>query len=151
MHKRSLDEAVAGNSEFAIERELPTPKNKTKEIVLFILASIVTWGIGTQVAFNYQRMTSTAVTTALFSARHNPQIQAIFGNYLDFSSPLTWISGEASNLHGKVDLSFNVKGNGSTGKLFLKSRRQGSGENAKWVTSEFYVLTDDGKKIELSL
>ncbi|KAJ1680002.1 cytochrome oxidase assembly protein 1 [Spiromyces aspiralis] len=155
---RNLDNAVASNPAFTIERELPTPKSYKREVTLFLIAAIATWGIGTTLAFNYQRFTSSAVTTILFSARHNPEIQKVFGNYLNFTSIFPWISGEVSNLQGIVDVSFRVKGdNGATGQLVFLSRRIGKGNDAKWVTEKFYIDVDgsapQGQKhqIELSL
>ncbi|KAI9502819.1 cytochrome oxidase assembly protein 1, partial [Coemansia spiralis] len=123
-----------------IERELPGPKSHKREVAIFVAVAAVTWGLGSVVAFNYQRMTSTPVTAALFTARHNDEVREKFGGQLNFTSTFPWISGDISHLKGVVEIEFDVVGDkGVVGHLVLKSRRQSSNQNGEWATTEFYV------------
>ncbi|KAJ1965717.1 cytochrome oxidase assembly protein 1 [Dipsacomyces acuminosporus] len=140
--------ANSKNPDFAIERDLPGPKSHKKEIGIFIAVAAVTWGLGTIIAFNYQRMTSTPVTAALFTARHNKQVREVFGSQLNFASSFPWISGDISHLKGFVNVEFDVVGDkGVAGRLVLKSRRAGK-QNGEWQTQDFYVSTPDGLRID---
>ncbi|ORX73841.1 DUF1783-domain-containing protein, partial [Linderina pennispora] len=131
-----------------VERELPEPKSRKKEISIFVAVAAVTWGLGTIIAFNYQRMTSTPVTAALFTARHNDEIREVFGTQLNFTSAFPWISGDISHLKGFVDVEFNVVGSkGVKGHLVLRSRRIGK-QNGEWETQEFYVRAPDGRVVD---
>ncbi|KAI8324642.1 DUF1783-domain-containing protein [Martensiomyces pterosporus] len=145
---RTWEAANAKNPEFAIERDLPGPKSRKKEVGIFIAVAAVTWGLGSIIAFNYQRMTSTPVTAALFTARHSSEIREAFGSQLNFTSAFPWISGDISHLKGFVDVEFDVVGDkGIVGHLVLRSRRIGK-QNGEWRTLEFYVSTPDGRKID---
>ncbi|KAJ1950298.1 cytochrome oxidase assembly protein 1 [Linderina macrospora] len=140
-------EATARNPAFAVERDLPGPKSRKKEIAIFVGVAAVTWGVSTLVAFNYQRMTSTPVTAALFTARHNDEIREVFGTQLNFASAFPWISGDISHLKGFVDVEFDVVGTkGVQGHLVLRSRRIGR-QNGEWETQEFYVRAPDGRTV----
>ncbi|KAJ2617605.1 cytochrome oxidase assembly protein 1 [Coemansia sp. RSA 1365] len=148
--QRTWEDAHAKNPAFAIERELPVPKSRKREFGIFVAVAAVTWGLGTVIAFNYQRMTSTPVTAALFTARHNEGVCKAFGKHLNFASAFPWISGDISHLKGFVDVEFDVIGDKDVvGHLVLKSRRVGK-QNGEWHTVEFYVTTPDGHKIDCS-
>ncbi|KAJ2712953.1 cytochrome oxidase assembly protein 1 [Coemansia spiralis] len=145
---RAWEDAHAKNPAFAIERELRPPKSRRREFAIFVAFAAVTWGLGSVVAFNYQRMTSTPVTAALFTARHNDEVCRVLGTHLNFQSAFPWIEGSISHLKGFVDVAFDVAGDkGVGGRLVLKSRRTGK-QNGEWHTVEFYVAMPDGTKID---
>ncbi|KAJ2221832.1 cytochrome oxidase assembly protein 1 [Coemansia sp. RSA 485] len=145
---RSWQEANAKNPAFAIERDLPGPKSRKREIGIFVAVAAITWGLGTVIAFNYQRMTSTPVTAALFTARHNDEIKRELGSQLNFTSAFPWISGDISHLKGFVEVEFDVVGSkGVVGRLVLKSKRKGN-QSGEWHTVDFYVSLPDGRRID---
>ncbi|KAJ1666933.1 cytochrome oxidase assembly protein 1 [Coemansia sp. RSA 1813] len=147
--QQTWEAANAKNPAFAVERELPLPKSHKREIAIFVVVAAVTWGLGSVVAFNYQRMTSTPVTAALFTARHNEKVREVLGSQLNFTSAFPWISGDISHLKGVVDFEFDVTGSkGVVGRLVLKSRRLSSSQNGEWKTIEFYVEMPDGRRID---
>ncbi|KAJ2779082.1 hypothetical protein H4R18_004210 [Coemansia javaensis] len=147
---QTWEAAHAKNPAFAIERELPAPKSRRREIAIFVAVAAVTWGVGCVVAFNYQRMTSTPVTAALFTARHNDEVCRVLGRQLRFASAFPWISGDISHLKGFVDVEFAVVGDlGVPGRLILKSRRAAR-QNGEWHTTEFCVVAADGRRIDCS-
>ncbi|KAJ1645494.1 cytochrome oxidase assembly protein 1 [Coemansia asiatica] len=140
--------ANAKNPAFAIERDLPGPKSRKREIGIFVAVAAITWGLGTVIAFNYQRMTSTPVTAALFTARHNDEIKQELGSQLNFTSAFPWISGDISHLKGFVEVEFDVVGSkGIVGRLVLNSRRKGN-QSGEWQTVDFYVSLPDGRRID---
>ncbi|KAJ2665393.1 cytochrome oxidase assembly protein 1 [Coemansia sp. RSA 1200] len=149
--QQTWEAAHANNPAFAVARELPPPKSHKREIGIFVVVAAVTWGLGSVIAFNYQRMTSTPVTAALFTARHNEGVCEAFGGQLSFTSAFPWISGDISHLKGVVDVEFDVVGSKEIrGHLVLKSRRISSNQNGEWKTIEFYVETPEGHKIDCS-
>ncbi|KAJ2719733.1 cytochrome oxidase assembly protein 1 [Coemansia sp. Benny D115] len=146
--ERTWETANSKNPAFAVERELPAPKSWKREIGIFVAVSVVTWGVGTAIAFNYQKMTSTPVTAALFTARHNDEVREVLGSQLNFTSAFPWISGDISHLKGFVEVEFDVVGSkGVVGRLVLKSRRIGN-QSGEWQTVDFYIMTPDGTKID---
>ncbi|KAJ2007142.1 cytochrome oxidase assembly protein 1 [Coemansia thaxteri] len=148
MAQHEWEAAHSKNPAFAVERDLPSPKNRRRELGIFLVFAVVTWGGGSIIAFNYQRMTSTPVTAALFTARHKDEVREVLGSQLAFTSAFPWISGDISHLKGFVDVSFDVVGDKSQpGRLVLKSRRTGK-QNGEWTTTEFYILMPDGRKID---
>ncbi|KAJ2517106.1 cytochrome oxidase assembly protein 1 [Coemansia sp. RSA 2049] len=149
--QQTWEAAHANNPAFAVARELPPPKSHKREIGIFVVVAAVTWGLGSVIAFNYQRMTSTPVTAALFTARHNEGVREAFGGQLSFTSAFPWISGDISHLKGVVDVEFDVVGSKEVrGHLVLKSRRITSNQNGEWKTIEFYVETPEGHRIDCS-
>ncbi|KAJ2340771.1 cytochrome oxidase assembly protein 1 [Coemansia erecta] len=148
---QTWEAAHAKNPAFAVERELPLPRSRKRELGIFVAVAAVTWGLGTIIAFNYQRMTSTPVTAALFTARHNEDVVRELGRQLNFTSSFPWISGDISHLKGFVDADFDVVGDkGIVGHLVLKSRRTGK-QNGEWHTVEFYVRMPDGRKLDCNV
>ncbi|KAJ2559166.1 cytochrome oxidase assembly protein 1 [Coemansia sp. RSA 1933] len=149
--QQTWEAANAKNPAFAIERELPLPKSNKREIAIFAVVAAVTWGLGSVIAFNYQRISSTPVTAALFTARHNEEVREAFGTQLNFTSAFPWISGKVTHLKGIVDVNFDVVGSkGVVGRLVLISRRPSNSQNGEWKTMDFYVETPDGHRIDCS-
>ncbi|KAJ1852154.1 hypothetical protein LPJ73_002881 [Coemansia sp. RSA 2703] len=145
---QTWEAANSKNPAFAIERELEGPKSRKREIGLFVAVAAVTWGLGSVIAFNYQRMSSTPVTAALYTARHNDEVKRVLGQQLNFTSAFPWISGDISHLKGFVEIEFDVVGDkGVTGRLVLKSRRVGN-QSGEWKTVEFCIVLPDGRRID---
>ncbi|KAJ2620060.1 hypothetical protein GGF44_005557, partial [Coemansia sp. RSA 1694] len=48
--QQKWEAAHAKNPAFAVERDLPTPKNRKREIGLFMVFASITWGAGSIIA-----------------------------------------------------------------------------------------------------
>lgn len=91
---------------------------KTLPIFAFIV-------VGSSLAiFNYQKTSSSVVNSTLYSLRTNPQARDILGDEIYFASQIPWISGELNQLHGRIDISFWVKGTKAKGLMRFKSERK---------------------------
>lgn len=105
------------------DRELPSIKRSylwLKTLPLFI--AVIT--ASSLAIFNYQKSSSSTVNSILYALRTNDTTREILGDEIYFSSKVPWISGELNQLHGKIDISFWVKGNKGKGKVTFISRRK---------------------------
>ncbi|CZT06337.1 hypothetical protein WAI453_006250 [Rhynchosporium graminicola] len=129
------------------DRELPDiPENgmkwvRTIPIFLVILISS-TLGI-----FNYQKSSSSVVSSTMYALRTSPKAREHLGEEIYFKSQMPWIWGEMNMLHGKIDIHFAVKGQASSGTMRFKSHRLG--RQGMFVTTEWSLETEDGQKIDL--
>jgi cytochrome c oxidase assembly factor 1 len=99
------------------------------------------------VFFNYQKQESSVVTSTLYALRTNPMVREELGDEIYFASKYPWISGEINQVHGRIDISFNVKGTKRQGKVRLRCKRKGRG--GLYSTQEWSLTMDDGRKFEL--
>lgn len=60
---------------------------------------------------------------------------------------MPWIWGEMNQLHGRIDIQFEVKGKNAVGTMRFKSAREG--RRGLWETAEWSLETRDGRKIDL--
>jgi cytochrome c oxidase assembly factor 1 len=97
--------------------------------------------------FNYQKQESSVVTSTLYALRTNPEVRAILGDEIYFASKYPWISGEINQVHGRIDISFNVKGTKQSGQVRLRCRRKGRG--GLFRTQEWSLTLLDGTRMEL--
>lgn len=74
--------------------------------------------------FNYQKQSSSVVSSTLYALRTNSEARQILGDEIYFASKIPWISGEINQLHGRIDISFWVKGTKTKGLMRFKSVRK---------------------------
>jgi cytochrome c oxidase assembly factor 1 len=74
--------------------------------------------------FNYQKSTSSTVNSILYALRTNETTREILGDEIYFASKVPWISGELNQLHGRIDISFWVKGKKGKGRVRFASVRK---------------------------
>lgn len=114
---------------------------RTAPIFLAILVSC------TLAIFNYQKSSSSVVSSTLFALRMSPRAREILGDEIYFASQIPWIWGEMNQLHGRIDIQFEVKGKKSQGTMRFKSfrpTRQGMFETTEWS-----LELGDGTKVDL--
>jgi cytochrome c oxidase assembly factor 1 len=73
--------------------------------------------------FNYQKSSSSVVSSTLYALRTSPRAREILGDEIYFAQQIPWISGEMNQLHGRIDITFWVKGTKSQGKMRFRSIR----------------------------
>lgn len=97
--------------------------------------------------FNYQKSSSSTVSSILYALRVNPTARDVLGDEIYFASKVPWISGELNQLHGHIDISFWVKGTKGQAKTkFVSVRKQ---RNGFFETLEWSLHTEDGTVIQL--
>ncbi|KAF2998121.1 hypothetical protein E8E13_000399 [Curvularia kusanoi] len=99
------------------------------------------------VFFNYQKQESSVVTSTLYALRTNPLVREELGDEIYFASKYPWISGEINQVHGRIDISFNVKGTKRQGNVRLRCKRKGRG--GLYSTQEWSLTMEDGRRLEL--
>jgi cytochrome c oxidase assembly factor 1 len=97
--------------------------------------------------FNYQKLSSPVVSSTLYALRTSPKARAYLGDEIYFKQQIPWISGEMNQLHGRIDISFSVKGTKNTGVMRFASYRPTA--RGLFETTEWSLETTDGKKIDL--
>ncbi|KAJ5907963.1 hypothetical protein N7495_000645 [Penicillium taxi] len=128
------------------DRELPDiSKNRGWMRTLPIFAIVL--GAGTLAIFNYQKSSSSIVGSTMYALRTSPQAREILGDEIYFAQQIPWISGEMNQLHGRINISFWVKGTKSQGKMRFKSIRPD--RMSYFHTEEWSLETEDGTVVQL--
>ncbi|KAI5359989.1 Putative cytochrome c oxidase assembly factor 1 [Septoria linicola] len=97
--------------------------------------------------FNYQKQSSSVVNSTLYALRTNPKARELLGDEVYFASKIPWIAGEMNQLHGRIDISFNVKGTRGKGRMrFVSVRRTRMG---LFETTDWSLEMEDGTKVSL--
>ncbi|RDW59386.1 cytochrome c oxidase assembly factor 1 family protein [Aspergillus mulundensis] len=148
---RTLIPAPAANSgpitERRADRELPNinPEGQRWMRTLPIFAVVV--GAAMLGIFNYQKSSSSVVSSTLYALRTSPRAREILGDEIYFAQQIPWISGEMNQLHGRINISFWVKGTKAQGKMRFKSVRPD--RMSFFRTEEWSLETEDGTVIQL--
>jgi cytochrome c oxidase assembly factor 1 len=124
--RRSLIPAPSANSgpllDRRADRELPALESQfrwARTLPIFaVLVGAAMFGI-----FNYQKSSSSVVSSTLYALRTSKQAREILGDEIYFAHKIPWISGTMDQLHGRIDISYWVKGTKSKGKMRFKSIR----------------------------
>ncbi|RCI17081.1 hypothetical protein L249_3258 [Ophiocordyceps polyrhachis-furcata BCC 54312] len=105
----------------------------------------LTMALSSIAIFNYQKTSSPVVSAVLYALRTSPLARDLLGNDIYFRRAMPWISGELNQLHGRVDISFAVKGDKSHGLVRFVARRETPG--APFVTHlwSLAVAADGGR------
>ena len=80
--------------------------------------------IGSTLAiFNYQKSNSSVVSSTMYSLRTNEEARKVLGDEIYFAQSIPWIWGSIDQVHGKIDISFAVKGTRGQGMMRFRSER----------------------------
>lgn len=91
---------------------------RTLPIFLVILTA------STLAIFNYQKASSSIVNSTLYALRTSEDGRRLLGDEIYFRDKFPWIWGEMNQLHGRVNISFGVKGTKGKGMMRFKSVRK---------------------------
>ncbi|KAJ9221598.1 hypothetical protein DTO169C6_6101 [Paecilomyces variotii] len=97
--------------------------------------------------FNYQKSSSSVVSSTLYALRTSPQAREILGDEIYFASKIPWISGTMDQLHGRIDITYWVKGTKGEGKMRFRSIRPD--RMSYFRTQEWSLETKDGTVVQL--
>jgi len=114
---------------------------RTIPIFLAVLVSC-TLGI-----FNYQKSSSSVVASNLYALRTSPTAREYLGDDIYFAHQMPWIWGKMNQLHGLIDIQFEVKGSKNQATMRFTSHRPT--RRGMFVTTEWSLQTKDGEKIDL--
>lgn len=105
------------------DRELPSIESSRRWLktlpIFFLVMTVSTLAI-----FNYQKASSSVVSSTLYALRTNPKAREILGDEIYFNSQAPWIWGEMNQLHGRIDIKFWVKGTRRKAEMRFKSERK---------------------------
>lgn len=114
---------------------------RTIPIFLAVLVSC------TLAIFNYQKSNSSVVASTLYALRTSPKGREVLGDEIYFAHKMPWIWGEMNQLHGRIDIQFEVKGKKQSGTVRFKSFR--ATRRGMFETTEWSLETSDGQKHDL--
>lgn len=114
---------------------------RTVPIFLVVLIS------STLAIFNYQKSSSSVVSSTMYALRTSPKAREYLGDEIYFAHKMPWIWGEMNQLHGRIDIQFEVKGKKNSGTMKFKSFRPT--RMGMFETTEWSLETKDGVKIDL--
>ncbi|KAL8801444.1 MAG: hypothetical protein Q9182_004461 [Xanthomendoza sp. 2 TL-2023] len=129
------------------DRALPNIQSARKLWLktLPIFLSIIT--LSAFAIFNYQKSSSSIVNATLYALRTSETGKRELGEQIYFRDKFPWIWGEMNQLHGRIDISFGVKGTKGKGMMRFKSvrkTRMGFFETVDWS-----LEMEDGRKLQL--
>ena len=114
---------------------------RTAPIFLAVLISC------TLAIFNYQKSSSSVVSSTMYALRTSPKARGYLGDEIYFAHKMPWIWGEMNQLHGRIDIQFEVKGKKNSGTMRFKSFR--ASRMGMFETTEWSLETRDGEKMNL--
>lgn len=128
------------------DRALPAvgPRRST---LISVPIFLVVLGASTLALFNYQKSSTSVVSSTLYALRVHPEARQLLGDEITYKYKIPWINGKLSQLHGDIDISYKVKGTKGEGLLRFKSvrrTRMGMFETLRWD-----LIMDDGRQIVL--
>ena len=97
--------------------------------------------------FNYQKSSSSVVSSTMYALRTSPKAREYLGDEIYFAHKMPWIWGEMNQLHGRIDIQFEVKGKSNNGTMRFKSFR--ATRQGMFETTEWSLEMKDGKKLDL--
>ena len=74
--------------------------------------------------FNYQKSSSSVVSSTLYALRMSEIGRRELGDEIYFRDKFPWIWGEMNQLHGRINISFAVKGTKASGHMRFKCVRR---------------------------
>lgn len=98
--------------------------------------------------FNYQKSSSSVVSSTMYALRTSPKAREYLGDEIYFAHKMPWIWGEMNQLHGRINIEFQVKGNERQATMKFRSFRKG-GRQGMFETEEWSLEGEDGQKIDL--
>ncbi|KAF2398971.1 DUF1783-domain-containing protein [Trichodelitschia bisporula] len=66
-------------------------------------------GVCTLAIFNYQKSSSSVVTSAMYALRTNKAARELLGDEIYFAHRIPWIWGSIDQLHGRIDIEFKFE------------------------------------------
>ncbi|KAL8909720.1 MAG: hypothetical protein Q9207_000029 [Kuettlingeria erythrocarpa] len=129
------------------DRALPSIPSSRKLWLrtLPIFLSIIT--VSTLAIFNYQKASSSIVNATLYALRTSEAGKRELGEQIYFRDKFPWIWGEMNQLHGRIDVSFGVKGTKSSGMMRFRSVRRT--RMGYFETQEWSLELQDGRVLSL--
>ncbi|RQM05284.1 hypothetical protein DH86_00001835, partial [Scytalidium sp. 3C] len=105
------------------DRELPDVRQGGMRWALSIPIFLVVLVSSTLAIFNYQKSSSSVVAATLYALRTSPKAREVLGDNIYYAHQIPWIWGEMNQLHGKIDIQFEVKGTNTSGTMRFASHR----------------------------
>lgn len=113
----------------------PGMSSATKQWLVTMPIFLTICALGSLSIFNYQKSSSSTVSSILYALRTSPAVRDMLGDEIYFASRIPWISGELNQLHGRIDISFWVKGTKRQGLvrfISVRPKRDGYFETMEW-------------------
>ena len=128
LQRRNLIAAPRPNSGPLLERRsdralppIPQPwKVWARSMPIFI--ALIT--VASLCIFNYQKQSSSVVTSTLYALRTSHMGREELGDEIYFRDRFPWIWGEMNQLHGRIDIQYRVKGTKASGIMRFRSVRR---------------------------
>ena len=106
------------------DRALPPLPNSYSIWLRTIPVFVAVITVSALAIFNYQKASSSVVNSTLYALRTSEAGRRELGDEIYFRDKFPWIWGEMNQLHGRIDISFRVKGTKGTGMMKFKSTRK---------------------------
>ncbi|TGZ83873.1 DUF1783-domain-containing protein [Ascodesmis nigricans] len=129
------------------DRDLPDLGAPRRKFLISLPFFFLAVGASAAAIFNYQKSSSSVVSSTLYSLRVNDEARAILGDEIQYASKFPWISGELNQFGGCIDIRYRVKGRKCEGTVHFRSTRK---ERRGFFHTEVWELElDDGRRLNL--
>ncbi|KFY08195.1 hypothetical protein V491_08464, partial [Pseudogymnoascus sp. VKM F-3775] len=88
------------------DRELPEIQRSGMKWLRSIPIFVVVLTGCTLGIFNYQKSSSSVVSSTMYALRTSPTAREFLGDEIYFAHQMPWIWGEMNQLHGRIDIHF---------------------------------------------
>jgi cytochrome c oxidase assembly factor 1 len=102
------------------DRPLPALKSITRRVPPYLAHFLVVLALAAAAIINYEKAQHSVVASCLYALRVDDRVRARLGDEIYFAHRIPWISGSIDPMHGKIDISFWVKG--TDGKALMRYR-----------------------------
>ncbi|KAI9794822.1 MAG: hypothetical protein M1816_002950 [Peltula sp. TS41687] len=128
------------------DRALPSIHNTHPILKTFPIFLVIITGAALGI-FNYQKSSSSVVSSTMYALRTNQRARELLGDEIYFKHRIPWIWGELNQLHGRIDISYSVKGTREEGVVRFRSVRRG--RMGMFETQDWSLQMKDGTTVQL--
>jgi cytochrome c oxidase assembly factor 1 len=132
------------------DRDLPEVRSSYRTVYRTLPFFLIAMGVSLAAIFNYEKASSSTVSSALYSLRQHPKAREVLGDDIYFAGGIfgPWIWGEMNTMHGRIDISFSVKGTKEKGMMRFKCSREKKPRGV-WIVEEWSLKVEANEKVDL--
>jgi cytochrome c oxidase assembly factor 1 len=106
------------------DRPLPSLRAITRRWPPYLVPFLAVLALSAAAVINYEKGQHSVVASCLYALRVNERVRERLGDEIYFAHRVPWISGSIDPMHGKIDISFWVKGTKGRGMMQFRCTRR---------------------------
>jgi cytochrome c oxidase assembly factor 1 len=106
------------------DRPLPSLRKITRRTPPYLLPFLAVLALSAAAIINYEKGQHSVVASCMYALRVDDRVRERLGDEIYFAHQVPWISGSIDPMHGKIDISFWVKGTRGKGMMQFRCTRR---------------------------